>query len=101
MSRISASHHWVGRPRRRNHLRDRQTGYGLGPWVWSELYITITVDVVPCCRIADSSVVKMGNVYEEELSRIWNNNAYRHLRRRIANDDIPHFCRRCYGMTLE
>jgi len=71
------------------------------PWVWSEPYITVTGDVVPCCRIADSSVVKMGNVYEEDLSRIWNNKAYQHLRRRIANDDIPHFCRRCYGMAPE
>lgn len=71
------------------------------PWVWSEPYITVTGDVVPCCRIADSSVVKMGNVYEEDLSRILNNKAYRHLRRRIANDDIPHFCRRCYGMAPE
>ena len=71
------------------------------PWVWSEPYITVTGDVVPCCRIADSSVAKMGNVYEEELSRIWNNKAYRLLRRRLAKDDIPHFCHRCYGMSLE
>lgn len=30
------------------------------PWVWSEPYITVTGDVVPCWRIADSSVVEDG-----------------------------------------
>ena len=29
---------------------------------------------------------------------VWNNDQYRELRRRIAGNDIPHYCRRCYGM---
>ena len=67
-------------------------------WLWQSSYISANGDVVPCCHIADSSVVKMGNVFDEPFTDIWNNDKYRELRRRIAGDDIPHFCRRCYGM---
>ena len=54
--------------------------------------------MAPCCEIADSSVVKMGNVFEERFADIWNNDRYRELRRRIAEDDIPDYCRGCYGL---
>ncbi len=68
------------------------------PWPWTASYIAANGDVVPCCQIADSSVVKMGNVFDEPFADIWNNDKYRELRRRIAGDDIPHYCRGCYGM---
>ena len=68
------------------------------PWPWQSTYIAANGDVVPCCQIADSSVVKMGNVFDEPFTDIWNNDRYRALRRRIAGDDIPHYCRSCYGM---
>ncbi len=40
----------------------------------------------------------MGNVFDEPFADVWNNDKYRELRRRIAGDDIPHYCRGCYGM---
>lgn len=67
-------------------------------WPWNSAYIAANGDVVPCCMIGDSGVVKMGNVFDEPFSQIWNNDKYQTLRRRIANDDIPHYCRSCYGM---
>ena len=68
------------------------------PWPWQSSYIAANGDVVPCCQIADSSVVKMGNVFDEPFADVWNNDKYRELRRRLADDDIPHYCRSCYGM---
>ncbi len=68
------------------------------PWPWQSSYIAANGDVVPCCQIADSSVVKMGNVFSEPFADVWNNDKYRELRRRIADNDIPHYCRSCYGM---
>ena len=67
-------------------------------WPWNNAYIAANGDVVPCCQVADASVVKMGNVFDQPFSQIWNNDKYQTLRRRIANDDIPHYCRSCYGM---
>ncbi len=68
-------------------------------WPWYSSYIAANGDVVPCCIIADSTVAKMGNLFEEPFSRIWNNEKYQDLRRRISSNDIPHYCRNCYGMT--
>ena len=68
------------------------------PWPWQSSYIAANGDVVPCCQIADSSVVKMGNVFDEPFADVWNDDKYRELRRRLADDDIPHYCRSCYGM---
>ncbi len=68
------------------------------PWPWTASYIAANGDVVPCCQIADSSVVKMGSVFDEPFANIWNNDKYRQLRRRIAGNDIPDYCRSCYGM---
>ncbi len=68
------------------------------PWPWRSAYIAANGDVVPCCQIADSSVVKMGNLFDEPFANIWNNDKYRELRRRIASNNIPHYCRSCYGM---
>ena len=67
-------------------------------WPWQSSYIAANGDVVPCCQIADSSVVKMGNVFDEPFADIWNNDKYQELRRRIASGDIPHYCFSCYGM---
>lgn len=67
------------------------------PWPWNRSYVAANGDVVPCCVIADSSVVKMGNVFEEPFAKIWNNKRYRDLRRAIATDDVPPYCLTCYG----
>lgn len=66
-------------------------------WPWTSAYVAVNGDVVPCCIVADASVAKMGNVYDEEFSTIWNNARYRELRTRIAEHDPPAYCRNCYG----
>lgn len=67
------------------------------PWPWNRSFVAANGDVVPCCVIADSSVVKMGNVFERPFAEIWNDERYRELRRAIAEDDVPPYCLTCYG----
>lgn len=67
------------------------------PWPWNRSYVAANGDVVPCCVIGDSSVVKMGNVFERPFAEIWNNERYRELRWAIAEDDVPPYCLTCYG----
>ena len=50
------------------------------PWPWQSSYIVANGDVVSCCQIADSSVVKMGNMFDGPFADIWNNDKYRELR---------------------
>ena len=65
-------------------------------WPWTGAYIAANGDVVPCCIIADSDTVKMGNVFERDFAEIWNSPAYREFRKRIRNHDLPGYCRNCY-----
>ncbi len=68
------------------------------PWPWSGAFVAADGDVVPCCVVGNSEVAKMGNLHEEPMREIWNNRHYQSLRRRIANDDVPDYCRTCYGL---
>jgi radical SAM protein with 4Fe4S-binding SPASM domain len=65
-------------------------------WAWKSSYIAANGDVVPCSVIADSNVVKMGNVFEQDFQEIWNGEAYQELRERIATHDLPDHCKHCY-----
>lgn len=67
------------------------------PWPWTSAFIAANGDVVPCCILANSDVVKMGNVLENDFSIIWNSEEYQDFRKRIRNHDLPEFCRNCYG----
>lgn len=65
-------------------------------WPWTSAFIASNGDVVPCCIIANSDTVKMGNVFEEDFSRIWNNKKYQKLRDMIRHHDLPNYCKNCY-----
>lgn len=63
--------------------------------IWQMSNIFSNGDVVPCC-FDYAAELKIGNVFEEPLSRIWNGPAYRELRKKIftQKDSIPK-CREC------
>ena len=59
---------------------------------------TITVrwngDVVPCCYDLTSMCV-LGNIHDADLTTIWRNSAYRHLRRSIRELKLIPLCAQC------
>jgi radical SAM protein with 4Fe4S-binding SPASM domain len=65
-------------------------------WPWMSAYIAANGDVVPCCNLADSDTLKMGNLFEKSFSEIWNSKEYKLLRKRIGTHHIPEFCKSCY-----
>lgn len=65
-------------------------------WAWTSAYIASNGDVVPCCVLADSDTAKLGNLFEEDFSKIWNGARYRELRRQIRDHDLPEYCKNCY-----
>jgi radical SAM protein with 4Fe4S-binding SPASM domain len=65
-------------------------------WPWHSAYISSTGDVVPCCVLADSDTMKMGNLFDRPFKEIWNGPAYQTLRDQIARHDPPPACRACY-----
>ena len=70
------------------------------PWPWTGAYVASNGDVVPCCILANSDTVKMGNVFEQSFKEIWNGPAYREMRSRIARHDLPEYCTGCYRQDL-
>lgn len=66
-------------------------------WPWTSAYVASNGDVVPCCIVADSDTVRMGNVFEQPFREIWNGPAYQQLREQIRSHRLPEFCRNCYG----
>jgi radical SAM protein with 4Fe4S-binding SPASM domain len=65
-------------------------------WPWKSAYIASNGDVIPCCILADSDTVKMGNVFEEEFATIWNSAKYQELRRQIREHELASYCKGCY-----
>jgi len=65
-------------------------------WPWMSAFIASNGDVVPCCIIADSDTVNMGNVFKEDFKEIWNSKDYQRLREMIGAHRLPDFCRNCY-----
>lgn len=64
-------------------------------WIWHSTVITWDGDIVPCCRDPQGDFV-MGNILQEDLARIWNNQKFRDFRRRILTDQRNvSICRLC------
>lgn len=66
-------------------------------WPWRSTYIASNGDVVPCCVVADSSTMKLGNIFQTSFQEIWNGKAYRALREQMRSGNIPDYCKGCYG----
>ena len=64
-------------------------------WPRHMAYVTVEGDVTPCCNYYDSREISFGNVFREEGSAIWNNEAYRAFRRRLMSGDLPDRCKTC------
>lgn len=65
-------------------------------WPWGAMYVTTEGKVTPCCVIGVPEIWCMGDLQKESLEDIWNNSAYRELRKQISSNKIPKLCEPCY-----
>lgn len=65
-------------------------------WPFTSAFIASNGDVVPCCVISDSDVIKMGNIFEQSFNEIWNSKKYKEFRRSISRHKLNDFCKSCY-----
>ena len=74
--------------------RVRTQSICLRPWVMSNIFSN--GDVVPCCYDYNSKM-KIGNVFDEPFTQIWNSAAYSSIRKRIHNSrESLEKCRNCW-----
>jgi radical SAM protein with 4Fe4S-binding SPASM domain len=66
-------------------------------WLWHSYVILWNGDVVPCCRDTDGKFI-MGNIFQEDLREIWNNEKYIEFRSKVSkNRESVGICRLCEG----
>ncbi len=66
-------------------------------WPFTSAFIASNGDVVPCCVIADSDVLNMGNLFETPFKKIWNSKKYKDFRKSISMHELNDVCKKCYG----
>jgi radical SAM protein with 4Fe4S-binding SPASM domain len=64
-------------------------------WPWRGSYISFSGEAMPCCMVATPDRINFGNMSREGVVRVWNSDAYRRFRDRLASDDPPEICKGC------
>jgi radical SAM protein with 4Fe4S-binding SPASM domain len=68
----------------------------VSPWV--QVYITHDGYVTPCCRNFTSQHYTCGNIFQEPLRRIWNNDKYQKFRTQLRSLRVPTICVNCTAL---
>ena len=63
---------------------------------WIHTHVWPSGKAFPCCM--SDSTVEYGNLNDNSLAEIWNNEKYRQLRKNMLNGDETKECNRCYEM---
>lgn len=66
-------------------------------WPWKSIYVASNGDISSCCIVADPRVAYLGNILSQDFSQIWNGRAYQGLRKSLLENDVPEYCKECYG----
>jgi radical SAM protein with 4Fe4S-binding SPASM domain len=64
-------------------------------WPWRGAYISYDGKAMPCCMVATPDRIHFGDMTEQGVADVWNNDAYRRFREQLDSDDPPQVCRSC------
>jgi radical SAM protein with 4Fe4S-binding SPASM domain len=64
-------------------------------WPWTGAYISYDGQAMPCCMVATPDRASLGNMADDGVEGIWNGEAYRLFRGRLASDTPPEVCASC------
>ena len=62
---------------------------------WRALHIGSNGEALPCPKARTAQRLNLGNMRRDGVARVWNNEAYREFRERLASDSPPALCRQC------
>jgi radical SAM protein with 4Fe4S-binding SPASM domain len=74
------------------------------PWAaclrpWTTAYVTANGNCLPCCispfATSDYDSLKMGNLFEQDFTQIWNDDRYQQWRLQLLSDQPPTPCAGC------
>ena len=64
-------------------------------WPWRGAYLSYTGEAMPCCMVATPDRASFGSMARDGVDEVWNGDASRRFRARLASDDPPEICRGC------
>jgi radical SAM protein with 4Fe4S-binding SPASM domain len=64
-------------------------------WPWRGSYISYDGKAMPCCMVGTPDRIHFGDMRQQGVSRVWNNEAYRRFREQLDSDTPPEVCRSC------
>jgi MoaA/NifB/PqqE/SkfB family radical SAM enzyme len=62
---------------------------------WRGIHVGASGEALPCARLKTPQRLNLGNMRRDGVVRVWNSDAYREFRERLACDDPPDICRGC------
>jgi radical SAM protein with 4Fe4S-binding SPASM domain len=74
------------------------------PWAacmrpWTTAYVTANGNLLPCCispfATTDYDSLKLGNLFEQPMDKVWNAERYQEWRTRLLSDRPPAACAGC------
>jgi radical SAM protein with 4Fe4S-binding SPASM domain len=62
---------------------------------WRGIYVGASGEALPCAMLKTPQRLNLGNMRRSGVVRVWNSEAYREFRERLASSIPPDICRRC------
>jgi radical SAM protein with 4Fe4S-binding SPASM domain len=80
-----------------------KTGQGFKecPFPWSHFYVCWNGEVAPCCAKPFPKEKTFGNVFENKLIDVLNNQAYVNFRKAWFSNTTINFCKKCHFTSLQ
>lgn len=64
-------------------------------WPWRGTYISYDGKAMPCCMVATPDRISMGDMAQDGVAQVWNNQAYTAFREQLGSGTPPEVCRSC------
>ncbi|MGE4267716.1 MAG: radical SAM/SPASM domain-containing protein [Deferribacterales bacterium] len=74
---------------------DRFSDENICFWPFERFLLTSDRYIVPCCIIADPSIMNLGRY--EDFNKLWFGEVFEEFRKTHLKGDIPMICKSCYG----
>jgi MoaA/NifB/PqqE/SkfB family radical SAM enzyme len=64
-------------------------------WPWHGPYVSYQGLAMPCCMVATPDRIHFGDMSEQGVMAVWNNDAYQNFRAELGSETPPEVCRSC------
>ena len=78
-----------------------ENGFKKCPFPWTHFYICWNGFITPCCAKPFPKEMNFGNVFEDDVIHILNNQSFQDFRKLWYLNETPKFCEKCHFVDIE